>query len=530
MELIPLDVDSYPRRSGFLVFTSSEGAGKDLELFIQELSSLVEGKEVTSLIQVVSKRLTARLEGNTNSSDEFDDFQDDQGEEDALSDFTGSIDGFISDVDEDDFLDMDPLPPRRQTVTPTTYDQATLRRLVRDLKAARDAGYRVGILLNKPGIWVFSISIRVSKLGIPEEALEAWGLKERDYIVLLAKLRGGYPSASAFGNLPSDQTTIQFRFGKCVKPKPALASACEVFEIPEIYTLGEDLRDPRSQGGPRDDIFEFVHMSASLNSLLTQELPLLLKLRRELNISWDEAQTVKFNRVRTSHILQQQAGQTDDLEIVVETNVDPPIQTHTPDFLDHDYAMAEGESLNILLVATQLGLLRLVRCNQYCMVCHQKVKSAFEAVKPYVCEESLCLYQYLSLGFGQSIEHEIVNNPYVIDLLICFFYTAASNNGFREVPRGLGLMYPYVGDKDGLTPYHAAEANFQASTVRFPVGNDSSYVSMKEGDGVLIVIDRPYPDLTQSISSGSEYPFSYLLARLQFCFMPCDLNISDSYT
>jgi ubiquitin-conjugating enzyme E2 Q len=226
-----------------------------------------------------------------------------------------------------------------------------------------------------------------------------------------------------------------------------------------------------------------------------------------LDISWEEAHTIKFNRAKTSHAVQGQVDQMRELETVAETQ--PDSSTQTPGFLEHDYAMDESESLNILLVATQLGLLRLIRCNQYCMVCHRKAKSAFEAVKPYVCEESLCLYQYLSLGFGQSIEHEIINNPYVIDLLICFFHSAAHDNGFREVPRGLGLMYPYVGDKDGLTPFHEAEANFEATTVRFPVGDDYSYVSMKEGDIILMIVDHAYSNRTFAISSGSKYSFSY---------------------
>ncbi len=45
-----------------------------------------------------------------------------------------------------------------------------------------------------------------------------------------------------------------------------------------------------------------------------------------------------------------------------------------------------------------------------------------EALKPYVCDKPLCLYQYMSLGFGPSIEHEIISQPYVVDLLTTFCY------------------------------------------------------------------------------------------------------------
>ena len=49
----------------------------------------------------------------------------------------------------------------------------------------------------------------------------------------------------------------------------------------------------------------------------------------------------------------------------------------------------------------------------------------FEALKPYVCSKPLCLYQYMSLGFGPSVEHEIATQPYVVDLLVSFAYTSA---------------------------------------------------------------------------------------------------------
>jgi ubiquitin-conjugating enzyme E2 Q len=86
----------------------------------------------------------------------------------------------------------------------------------------------------------------------------------------------------------------------------------------------------------------------------------------------------------------------------------------------------------------------LLRCTEFCLVCHDKIEGGFEALKPYVCSKPLCLYQYMSLGFGPSVEHEILTQPYVVDLLVSFCYTAALNQRLREYPTGMSLHVPPV--------------------------------------------------------------------------------------
>lgn len=90
----------------------------------------------------------------------------------------------------------------------------------------------------------------------------------------------------------------------------------------------------------------------------------------------------------------------------------------------------------------QFALRHLVRCTEFCLVCHCKVEADFEALKPYVCSKPLCLYQYMSLGFGPSIEHEIITQPHVVDLLISFCYASAYNRKMKDLPTGMALMVP----------------------------------------------------------------------------------------
>jgi ubiquitin-conjugating enzyme E2 Q len=48
----------------------------------------------------------------------------------------------------------------------------------------------------------------------------------------------------------------------------------------------------------------------------------------------------------------------------------------------------------------------------------------------------------MSLGFGPSIEHEILTQPSVVDLLISFCYASARGRRLREYPTGMSLSVP----------------------------------------------------------------------------------------
>lgn len=108
----------------------------------------------------------------------------------------------------------------------------------------------------------------------------------------------------------------------------------------------------------------------------------------------------------------------------------------------HDHMISKHKQKSFLLLAMQFALRHLVRCTEFCLVCHCKVEADFEALKPYVCSKPLCLYQYMSLGFGPSIEHEIITQPHVVDLLISFSYASAYNRKMKDLPTGMALMVP----------------------------------------------------------------------------------------
>ena len=95
------------------------------------------------------------------------------------------------------------------------------------------------------------------------------------------------------------------------------------------------------------------------------------------------------------------------------------------------------EEASYPLMAMQFTLRHLIRCTEFCLVCHTRVDNDFEALKPYVCSNPLCLYQYMTLGFGPSIEYEITSQPLVVDLLINFCYLAANGKALTDLPTGM---------------------------------------------------------------------------------------------
>lgn len=126
------------------------------------------------------------------------------------------------------------------------------------------------------------------------------------------------------------------------------------------------------------------------------------------------------------------------------------------------------------------------------MVCHRKLESDVEAIKPYVCDNPLCLYQYMTLGFGPSIEHEVIAQPYVVDLLVSFCYNSAAGLKLHDFPDGLSLVVPPIrSSKYNPAGSNAATARKAPKHARTPdVGTRDKFptfdVKYLQGKGELI--------------------------------------------
>ncbi|KAG8670168.1 hypothetical protein FPOAC2_09513 [Fusarium poae] len=485
IQALSTEPEAYPRHPGFLLFTSSDETD-GLKEWLQEITSATKGKSVTDVITFISKALTKKLGATAEdiSSDEehvpsdIEDMTSEEAEKEEEEEKSDDDDASFYDVEFDDATD-DVLPskgPIQPASTPTS-------RLKRHLREARTEGFHVWIPKEgggEPGIFhIFSLSIRASKLKVSEEALGAWGLKSSEYVVMLFKLPSGYPPLSSFLRLPSNQTTIQFKLGKCDSPNPSYASAIRVFD-----------RDnsKKSEGGTqvKDDSknpFLSLYMSLTLDELLNKDFPGLLSLRLSKRISWDQAQELHFELSRgtidPSDVLQYTSQSSDRFEL---------------QFLQQDYLPQGAEDINVILIAMQFGLQRLVKCTNYCLVCKKRIEGGFEGIKPFVCEDSLCLFQYLTLGFCQSIEYEIINSPNVVDLLISFFYAAITSGLLREFPKGLELKVAPSGFVPKAIESVPAEVCFESNSIRFSTLDYAQYRSIKEGKYITLVLNpSPIP-------------------------------------
>ncbi|KAF5631865.1 uncharacterized protein FTJAE_7768 [Fusarium tjaetaba] len=477
IQALSKDADSYPKHPGFMIFTSSE-TPKDLEKWLEETSSLTDGITITDAITLISGMLAKKLSTSEEPTSQTP-YYGEESDDDLLSDDDDSF--YEAEFDE---IDIDPLLPSASAAEHATEadDPESMIRLKRHLREAKREGFCISIPpeeIRQSSFGIFSLSIRVSKLGIPEDALEAWGIEPTEYIVMLCKLPSTYPQALDFQRLSPDQSRMTFRLGKCSSPRPSYKSMKHMFTGAEDPVMLKD-RDEESAGS-----FIPLFMSLSLDALLNRFFPALLRLRRSEGISWDEARELEYNLSRGHH----SRDMLDDVQDTIACqDRESSDESFELEFLRHDYLSSNADELNIILVAMQFGLQRLIKCTKYCLVCHRRAKGGFEAIKPFVCENELCLYQYLSLGFGQSIEHEIINNPYVVDLLVSFFYAAVIRSRLREFPRGLGLKCPSSAFTASASTPVSADAYFKTGLLRFESKDLNTCRTIKAGHWLMLFV------------------------------------------
>lgn len=285
--------------------------------------------------------------------------------------------------------------------------------------------------------------------------MEAWGVELDDYFVLLLRYTS-YAALEDVISMPAVYSPVRFRVGKCKSYKPSVEQALAAFSENKRKTDGA-LSGPGIQtNGPRDETKEFHRLliSNSLNENMNETFASLLKIREAHRCTWDQAYDVLKATVAT--------GSTNTAEATLDLmEVDSEHEGHQ--ILASDHLKEVTSERSFPLVAMQFAIRSFMKCTDYCMRCHQKL-GGFKALRPYVCDNPLCLFQYVSMGFGPNIEHEIVTEPYVVDLLVSLCYAAihlpipVHNAGFnskassntsgaggyriRSFPVGLELMVP----------------------------------------------------------------------------------------
>ena len=329
-------------------------------------------------------------------------------------------------------------------------------RIRADLRYAKKAGFRVshlGNLSQNARDCFITVSCRIAKLGISDEAIQAWHLDRKQYITLLIHFTAGYRILDSLtAEEPSrSRSIVEMRIGVSSRYKVSHSAAIEAFskikdkdrrktEVkPECPEAQKDKKADAKVEETEEASSEGLHslfIGRPLDELLNERLLPVLRYRVAMGMPWSGAEDY-YNDNQGRNII---GSDTMNDKYWAEDRSN--LSGNLPTLVTADHLAEASKDQSFPLLAMQFALRHLVRCTEFCLVCHCRIEADFEALKPYVCSKPLCLYQYMSLGFGPSIEYEVLSQPYVVDLLVSFCYSSAQAGRLSSLPLGMGLTVP----------------------------------------------------------------------------------------
>ncbi|KAL2821331.1 hypothetical protein BDW59DRAFT_164214 [Aspergillus cavernicola] len=379
------ELSEYPRDHYYCVLTVTEDVPAAVTEILENSPSTFQGLRIQKFLNTISEKFDAAIldgDGEDGEDGEYDEEPDEIDCEDTIN---------------------------------NTETHLNVRESIRtDLRKARDAGFRVGLLGDTTGPVIMSASRHISKLGVSDDVMEAWRVCPSDYLVLLVRYPYGYrplPDVVCSGR-STDPKFVQFYAGVCKSYKPSLDSAQKVFA-----SRCSDMATPKKQTEP---VMSAIFIGTSLQSLLNDRFTDILKCRLDYKFTWTGAELY----------LNDGQGKLLDADGIKNPKYSESDtwRVRPPAFLEEDH-LARTETISdmsLLLIAMQFTLRRFVKCTDFCLNCYCKIETGLEALKPFVCSKELCLYQYMALGMGPNLEWEISSQPYVVDLLISFAYARAA--------------------------------------------------------------------------------------------------------
>ncbi|KAJ8597247.1 hypothetical protein M405DRAFT_587353 [Rhizopogon salebrosus TDB-379] len=335
--------------------------------------------------------------------------------------------------------------------------------LRRDFEGAYAAGYTPGIIWSSSSEFILTVSVPVVELTekIPAHALMSWDsqflLPCQHLVLVMTGFRGVYPPIRSDGTLTTTAlcsgASLKFNVGFSRKYKPSKEHVSASLRQYGLQLNQSDLKNELAEDYIDVDeefdnnTFDKTSLSSSLESLFDEHFLPLLRLRQEFKLGWAAAEELHWNsralQESPAHVvtkMQEELWQIDEEEQRLAASRNLP----------HDPLESQDGRINLLETAFAYFLRRLTLCSRYCVVCHKKIDTDFEALKPYVCNSGLCAYQYYSLNFGPSLEYDICKNTEMVDLLVSLAYSAAAGGALDEpLPRGLSLKVPNLNPTTG---------------------------------------------------------------------------------
>ncbi|OBT66368.1 hypothetical protein VE03_04829 [Pseudogymnoascus sp. 23342-1-I1] len=444
------DTSAYPNGNTYFLGIESSSAPPAFARELESIQASLNGLTVQGLLSKTAATLRSLATGSQGDPVYVDDddvimsgsFQDGHT---TYPGYGGQEDDEDDEDDDNDWSPGSPFSDVFMSSTKVTLDPSILRaiqnRIRQDVIRAKLAGFRIGILAGMRAEStdnILSVSIKVAHLGLSDQAIEAWDLEHRQYIVLLIRYAGPYVTFQKVMETGVRQLHVEFRLGVSNHYKPCLSDAAAAFSTSRLQptdvlssapNLGEDSTETE------DHKFHALFISSPMNQLMNDRFLSLLKIRKNDGLGWEGAKQMYNQHQSRVFMSSKQPVDHSIREDIVKEDL-PAIAT-----IDH-LEDSEDENYSLPLIAMQFALRYLIRCTEFCLVCHSKTEDSFEALKPYVCSNPLCLYQYMALGFGPSIEHSVATQPYVVDLLVSFAYASAHARSLRKYPTGMGLVVP----------------------------------------------------------------------------------------
>ncbi|TFK43105.1 hypothetical protein BDQ12DRAFT_165045 [Crucibulum laeve] len=389
-----------------------------------------------------------------------------------------------------DFDDFD-------TTDATVHMDVVMTRLKQEFIEIVGTAYRPGLIRLGGDDFVLSVSLPVIELAdsVPPRALMAWDrrlLSRSEHLILLISgFRSVYPALESDGTytLAASRlsSSLSFKVGLCRRYKPgkeyveevarkhgliiqdaedearlaaekAAAQAQLFVEWPEDEEFDpaqmEVVPEGEEEEGEGEERFERFSLSSSLEGLMDHSFLKVLQLRRKFDLGWAGAE-VLHSEVEKCQMKDDDVFSMQRKNILNADKEESKLGRTT--ILPHDplSGLAKDTPINLPLAAFCYLIRRLSLVTRYCLVCHNKLQTDFEALKPYVCDSKLCSYQYYSLNHGPSLEYEIIHNPQTVDLLVSLAYDAATEHAMKEpLPIGMGLRVPHPGPAPNVQPQY----------------------------------------------------------------------------
>lgn len=440
LQLLALNVDDYPFDNPYMIFARDGDVSPAIANAFELLCPIIKDKSIrdalTEVSTVLHQAVTTGKSSNPIVVPATSDAEDEGYEETDIEDDDDAENWYEGDEDET-FGFEEPKKTSGPIATGCTklsqLGTEDRKKIKADLREAKEAGFRIGVIgdLSKAGI--VSVAIRVSKLGISEEVMKAWSCEPQQYFVLLIRCQKGYRDLESLKEDAMLSGLTEIRLGLCSSYKPNTKSAFDAFN----EVTGDSTQHSQTNASRTSTDLQPLFIGRPLNELFKSRFTRIVKFREVFCLGWAGAEQL----VHDTQGAAINTGNMTQYDRMLDNNA----QRLLPAIVMAD-TMSERrlKECSLPLVAMQFALRHFVRCTDFCLVCHCSSGSTFEALKPYVCSNPLCLFQYMALGFGPSIEWEILSQPYVVDLLVSFCYAQASAGRLRDFPAGIDLRVPLL--------------------------------------------------------------------------------------